>query len=263
VVWLTSQSLWALVIGCLGIAALVVVGSRIAARALVPESEREGAHTIAAPLMPALGAAFAILAALTLADEAGYLSSAQQIVATEAGDASRLAWASTIPGVRGEPIRAALRRYLLATRTYEWHGASAANGNDPRTDQALADLERVVRAEAVHPGLGTPTSTELLVSVDALTSDRRSRLAAASRHLPGLYVITLAVAGIALIANASVLTLRSRNRVALLIGGLTLVIGLSMALVFALGTPWRGSITVSGSPIDAVVHDLANGYFRS
>jgi hypothetical protein len=262
VVWLTSQSLWLLVLGCLGFAVLVAVGSRLAARAIVPISERENAHAIAAPLMPALGAAFAILAALTLANEAGYLTSAQQIVGNEAADASRLAWASTIPGVHGAPIQTALRRYLAATRRYEWHGSSAASGDDAQTDQALANLERVVRAQAVRPALGTPTSTELLAALDALTGDRRSRLAAASREPPALYVITLAVAGIALIGNASVLTLRSRTRVALLIGGLTAVIGLSMALLFALGTPWRGPITVSGNPIDDVIRNITDRYFH-
>ena len=34
-----------------------------------------------------------------------------------------------------------------------------------------------------------------------------------------------------------------------------------MALLFALGTPWRGPITVSGHPIDAVIKDLTTGYF--
>lgn len=66
----------------------------------------------------------------------------------------------------------------------------------------------------------------------------------------------------ALIANAAALTIRTRRRVAVLIGGLTVVIGLSIALLFALGTPWRGPIVVSGHPIDAVIHDLVSGYFH-
>jgi uncharacterized membrane protein len=78
-----------------------------------------------------------------------------------------------------------------------------------------------------------------------------------------MYVVTLALSAVALIANASALTLRSRARSALLIVGLVSVIGLSMGLLFALGTPWRGPIPVSGHPIDLVVRDLANGYFRS
>ena len=64
--------------------------------------------------MPALGAAFGVLIGLTLASEAGYLKSAQDIVADEAAAASRLAWAATSPGVRSEPIHVALSEYLQA-----------------------------------------------------------------------------------------------------------------------------------------------------
>jgi hypothetical protein len=64
-----------------------------------------------------------------------------------------------------------------------------------------------------RPGLATPASSELLTSLDALTNDRRARLAAASRELPVLYVAVLVVAGAALITNATLLTLRSGWRV--------------------------------------------------
>jgi len=260
-VWLTSQSLGLLVGGCLAIALLVAVGSRLAIQALVPPPDREAAHAVASPLMSPLGAAFAILAALTLANEAGYLTSAQQIVSNEAADASRLAWASTMPGVRPGPIQAAVRTYLQASRSHEWHGANAAEGDDPQTIRAVANLERVVRGEAARAELGTPTSTELLTALDSLTNDRRARLASASRQPPGFYVLTLALSGFALIAGAAALTLRARRRVSLLIGGLTVVVGLSLALILVLGNPWRGAF-VSGQPIDAVIHDLGTGYFR-
>ena len=178
----------------------------------------------------------------------------------EAADASRLAWAATSLGVDSEPIQSALLGYLLAVRAHEWNGSNAANGDDPATTHAIANLENAVRTQAARPSLGTPVSTELLASLDALTSDRRARLAAASRQLPALYVAVLLLAGAALIVNATALTLRSGRRAALLVGGLAAVIGLSLALLFALGTPWRGPITVSGQPIDAVVRDLNIGY---
>ena len=57
---------------------------------------------IAARLMPALG----VLMALTLASEAGYLKAAHDEVSAEAAAASRLAWASTSPGVDTEAIKA-------------------------------------------------------------------------------------------------------------------------------------------------------------
>jgi hypothetical protein len=261
-IWLTSLPAPVLVVGGLAAALLVAVGSRLAVRALIPTAERDVAYTVAAPLMPALGAVFALLMALTLASEAGLLASAQGIVGNEAADASRLAWAATSAGVNSAPIQSALLGYLQATRANEWHGNNAADGDDPATANALANLEDTVRTQAARSALGTPTSSELLSSLDALTNDRRARLAAASHVLPVLYVVVLALSAAALLANAAALTVRSGRRATVLVGGLVVVIGLSMALLFALGTPWRGSITVSGQPIDAVVHDLNAGYFQ-
>lgn len=259
--WLTSLPSGLLVAGWLAFALLVALGAQLAVRAVVPAGEHDQVQRVASPLMPALGAAFGVLIALTLAGEAGYLKSAQDIVAGEAAASSRLAWAATSPGVRTEPIHAALRDYLQATRATEWRGTPAAQG-DPGVAEAIATLEEVVRAEAARTELGTPTSTELLVSLDAVTSDRRQRIAAASRQIPVLYVVTLVVGGTALIANAGALGLRSSVRTSLLFVGLAVVVGLSLALLFSLGAPWRGPLVVSGHPLDAVVHDLQTDYFN-
>jgi hypothetical protein len=145
--------------------------------------------------MTALGGLFALTIALTLATEAGLLASAQGIVSNEAADASRPAWAATSAGVNPAPIQSALFSYLRATKDYEWQGRTAAEGDDAATAHALANLENVVRTQVARPGLATPTSSELLTSLDALTNDRRARLAAASRELPVLYVAVLVVAG--------------------------------------------------------------------
>jgi hypothetical protein len=124
-------------------------------------------------------------------------------------------------------------------------------------------MEHIVRTETVRPMLGTPTSTELLASLDALTTARRDRLAAASRELPALYVITLVASGVALIVNAGALTFRSSVRTSLLVAGLAVVVALCLALLFALSGAWRGPIIVSGQPIDTIVRDLHAGFFRA
>jgi hypothetical protein len=258
--WLSSLPAGVLVAGGIALALLTAFGARLVVRAVVPVSETDHVAPVAAPLMPALGAAFGVLIALTLAGEAGYLKSAQDIVADEAAAASRLAWAATSPGVRSEPIHTALRNYLQATRTSEWRDASAANG-DPDVATAISVLEQTVRAEAARSELGTPASTELLVALDALTGARRQRIAAASRELPMLYVVTLVVAGVTLIANAGALAFRSSVRTTLLVVGLAIVVGLSLALLFSLAAPWRGPLIVGGHPIDAVIADLQAGLF--
>src|SRR4051794_2273883 len=89
------------------------------------------------------------------------------------------------------PTHAALLDYLQTTRVREWEDAAAESGDDPATARATARPERSVRAEAARPELGSPASTELLVSLDSVTSGRRARIAAASRDLPALYVVTL------------------------------------------------------------------------
>jgi len=259
--WLSSLPVWTLVVGWLALALLVAVVGRLAIRALVPATEHDHVLRIASPLMPALGAAFAIFTALTLSSEAGYLRAAEGLVSDEAAAASRLAWAATNPSVRSEPIQSALRDYLQTTRAREWRGAGAASGDDPATARAIATLEREVRAEAARTELGTPASTELLVSVDAVTTIRRARIAAAAREIPALYVVTLVASGLALIVNAGALAFRSSMRTSLLVVGLASVVGLSLALLFSLSAPWRGPLTVSGHPIDAIVRDLEAGFF--
>ena len=258
--WITSRPAGLLIVVGLVAALLIAFAARAAVRAVVPVAEHEDVPRVAGPLMPAIGAVFGVLIALTLAGEAGYLKSAQDVVAGEAAAASRLAWAATSPGVRTEPIHAALVDYLDATRSDEWRDAPAEDG-DPRVAAALATLEQVVRTEAARSELGTPASTELLTSLDAVTSGRRARTAAAAREIPVLYVVTLVVSGAALVANAGALGVRSTTRTALLVVGLAVVVGLSMALLFALGGPWRGPLVVSGEAIDAVIRDLRRGLF--
>jgi hypothetical protein len=259
--WLTSRPAGLLVVGGLAVAVLVAFGARVAVRAVVPAGEYDQVNGVAAPLMPALGAAFGVFVALTLASEAGYLRSAQDIVADEAAAASRLAWAATSPGVRTAPIHAALGEYLQATRATEWRGAPAAHGSE-RVAAAIATLEQEVRTEAARSELGTPASTELLTSLDSVTSSRRQRVAAASRQIPVLYVVTLVVSGLALIVNAGALGFRSSVRTSLLVVSLAGVVGLSLALVFSLSAPWRGPLIVSGGSIDAVVSELSDGFFE-
>jgi len=260
--WLASLPVALLVTGSLVLAFAVVAISRVTTRALVPPEERDHVQAIAAPLMPALGATFAVLMALTLASEASYLRSAQDLVSTEAAQASRLAWAATSPRVDTARVQQALAGYLRATRAHEWNGGPGSERADPATALAVARLERIVRAESTRPDLGTPTSTELLTSLDAVTTTRRERLAAASRELPALYVITLIASGAALIANAGALTCRSRLRTSVLVVGLTVVVALSVALLFALTAPWDGPLVVSGGAIDAVLRDLHAGFFH-
>jgi hypothetical protein len=260
--WLASLPAGVLVAASLVLSLIAAAASRVAIQALVSPHDRDHVSAIAAPLMPALGALFAILMALTLASEANYLHSAQDIVSSETEAASRLAWAATTPGLRTASIQTALLTYVQAVRAHEWHGDAAATGNNPAVTDSISALEHAVRAEAANSALGTPSSTELLSALDSVTTNRRARISAASRQLPVLYVTTLVVSGVALIVNASALTIRATVRTSLLVTGLACVVGLSVALLFVLTAPWRGSLVVSGHSLDLIANDLQTGFFH-
>jgi hypothetical protein len=259
--WLVSAPLWVLLVGWLAVTVAAAVLGHLFVSRVVHGHEREDVRGRASPMMPALGAMFAVLTAITLSSEAGYLKSAQDGVAGEAAAASRLAWAATNRNVDTAPIHAALERYLVATRTYEWTGDGAASGDDAPTADALAELENAVRSSAADQAVGTPGSSELLTSVDEISTGRRGRLADAARDLPALYIVTLIVSGLALVANAGAIVSAVSRRAALLVASLTVVVALSLALLCALTGPFRGALAISGEPIDAVIEDLRSGFF--
>ena len=132
--WLASLPGWVLLGGWLAVALLTAAVGRSVVRAIVPEDERGDILGVVAPLMPALGATFAVLTAITLSSEAGYLKSAQDLVSAEAASASRLAWSATSPGVDSAPIQDALLDYLQVTVADEWDGDRAARGDDAADD---------------------------------------------------------------------------------------------------------------------------------
>jgi hypothetical protein len=240
-------------------AMFAVVARLVVERFLQTAEQRSHALSVAGPLMPALGAAFALLSALSLAGEASHLRTAEENVSQEGAASARLAWAATTPGVQPREIQGALGDYLVSTRTNEW-SAGNEDGN-PEARAALARLERAVRAQAGQSTVGSGPAGELLASIDAVSSARRQRLATATRGLPGLYVGVVAFSGLALIGNAAALSAFSSRRVALLITGLVAVVGLSIALLFAISAPFSGGFLVGGGPLDEVINDLHSGFF--
>src|SRR5512139_1240836 len=116
--WLADQSIGVLLVLCIGGLTLVVVLARWAGHRLYGD-KASSAAAIAQPMMPALGAAFAVLAAFAVANAATGLRSAQADVTREANAAARLAGSSTAGGEQGTVIRSDLHAYLRATAAGE------------------------------------------------------------------------------------------------------------------------------------------------
>ncbi len=256
--YLVERPAWLLVVVSLAVFSAAAVGVRSTMVRVLTGPAREQAVTVAGPLMPALGAAFGVLVAFTIGSEWVVLRAAQDDVAAEAAAAARLAWAATSPGVETGAVVGALVVYLDTAAGTEFQGDATETGS-AEAFAALGELERTVRAEATGPGVTTATSSELLASLDALTTARRDRFAAAGRRFLGLVLGLLVVSGLALVADAVALTLRFGRRVATLVAGLVAVVAMSIATILAISAPFRGSFTVLPGPIRQVVVDLDAG----
>lgn len=252
---------WLLVTASVAVYAAVAVVTRLAAERMVARARRPSVTSLVGPLTPALATLFAVLMAFTVVTEAGYLRTGQMLASEEAAAASRIAWASTDPGLDGAPIRAALDDYLETLVRVDWSGRTEGARTPPAVVRALQGLETATRVQAAAPGLASPVTTELFTALDSLTSTRRELVAESTRRIPTAYLLMLALAGAVLIVNVSVLTLATGRRGLWLTIGLVLVVSTSLALLVGVSASFAGPLRVNHSAIDRMILDLRAGVF--
>jgi hypothetical protein len=211
--------------------------------------------------MPALGAAFAVLAAFAVADAASGLREAEADVSREANAAARLAWAATAATDGGDAIQANLLAYVDETISREWRGIDQLSAGAGPAFERLVELERAVRVEAASDRLDVPQRSELLAAVDDVSGARRARFAAAEPVAAGVIWLLVLTAS-ALVINATVLTIGRERRAAAVLAGLVLVTGVSIATVVTLGAPFSGSFGASTRPLADVATDLRSDRFQ-
>jgi hypothetical protein len=226
------------------------------------EDHRRRSRDIVGPLTPALAALFSVMVAFTIVTEAGYLRTAQTVVTVEGTAASRLAWASTTPGVDGAPIRRALTDALDTMVRTDWSGRDETDRTPPAIVRSLRRLESVTRGAAVEPGTPSAVSGELLSTLDSFTSARRDVVAEATRSIPLGYLAVLVITGLALVVNVALLSLAAGRRGLALVIGVVVIVGLSIALLIGVAAPFMGPLQVNHGVLDRVLADLHGGMFR-
>ena len=214
---------------------LLAIGFRLLLQRHLAD-DRAAALTVAGPLMPALGAVFALLAATTLGAEAGSSDRPSDDVSAEAAAASRLAWASTTPGIDSEAIQADLAIYLASD---PGHGVGGRPRRvDPRRWPRSSTWSGRCGRRPAGRSWGAPRPVSCSARSTSLTSLRRQRLAHGSNQLPDGYLLVVLMSGLALVANSAALAIAQRGRVALLTAGLVIVVASSLALLVAISSPF-------------------------
>lgn len=258
--FLTGLQWWVLLAGAVVLAVLAAFGLR----SLVQHSQRhtgEDPVRHAGPLMPTLGALFAFLSAFVIATEWTSQSHAEGLVQNLAAASSRLAWAATAPGAETDRIQSALTIELRSTSTTGWVALADGRETDAVATEEFRALESSVRDSAYGPRISSPAASELLASVDELATDRRALAAASEGSLPLLLFAGLGLAGMALIANAVTLTIRSPGRTVAVVGSIVALVAIDLAIVLVLAAPFRGTLDISPTPLQQVATQIDAGWF--
>lgn len=232
--------------------------ARVVLDAVVPAESQRNLALVAAPIVPALGALFAFIAAFAINTEWGQLRDAQLAAEAEGDAAARFALVVESPGLDGPRLRRLLHDYLRHLVDDEWRRLPEGHGSEAARD-ALGALFSETRTIVADPATGVVTGTDLLGAVDALVSLRRDRLAQASRTMPPALLLLAFVSGVVLCLDVVVLSLPYGDWEGLTVGGVVVVTALALALVVTVSAPYRGTMSVDPRPLAVVADQVGSG----
>ena len=224
----------------------------------VPVDSEANLALVAGPIIPALGAMFAFLAAFAINTEWVQLRQAQNAADLEADSAARFALIAESPGLDGPMLRRDLQRYLRHVVEDEWPQLPAGRGSQ-RARDALAEIFRETREIVAAPDIGQVSGTDLLQAVDSMVSLRRDRLSLARRYMPPALLLLTFFSGVVLCLDAVLVALPHQQWVSVTVGGIVILTALALALVVAVSAPYRGTISVEVDPIAIVLDEVTQG----
>lgn len=258
---LTSLSTWVLlplvliVVGAISILIHRMIDRRIG-------ESREHAGMAAAAYMTALGSLFAILTGFLINSEFSTLREARQIVGTEAAASSRLASVTEgLPSVDASAVQVRLGRYLLDASSADWTALADGDAQDSPALLSLSELQSTVLSIASRPYVSSSTADAMDAAVADLTTSRRELIALASSEMPFQLFALSAIAGLALIANAMFVALRTSGNVTYVAVGIVVIVALDLALILGISAPFRGPFIVDNGPIVAMSEEVLDGVY--
>ncbi len=222
----------------------------------------ERAGTVAAAYMTALGSLFAILTAFLINAEYQSLRQTNTLIADESASASQLAYSTEgLPAADVERVQDLLEAYLEAVERDEWRALASDEPENSRAFTALKELKSEVFEIATSSYAPAASTDGMQEAVSSLTSTRRERVAIASQELPVALVALSALAGVALVVNALVVTLRAGPRYTVVAWGIVVVVALDLAAILGIAGPFRGAFQASRDPVASLAQELRDGRY--
>jgi hypothetical protein len=241
------------VIGAWLLLAVVVVGAaligilsvRLAGR-IVSRDTRPEHNSILSPFLTVVGLVYGALLGFTVVVGWQQFLSAEVNVSNEASTLTTM-YRQTVamPQPEQSQIRDLLRQYVDGVRGPEWGKLEF----DDITNRARGALTEMYRIAGTQPptAVSSAINQQFLSELTVLASDRSTRILDAKPRIPTLLWCSLIFGGVVLIMLTSVLRLDSSRGHMILVGSVTVLLGLLLYLVFVLDHPF-GPMGVTSEP---------------
>ena len=154
-----------------------------------------------------------------------------------------------------ERLRATLRLYLHSVIADEWPKMNRGEESDI-SNILLEAADRDVRALAVTSPRLQNIQSQMLAAMDTALADRQTRLTIDFIGINPIMWVVLVVGAYVTVAYTYLFGFDRTVMQQLMIGGLSLVVGLVLFLVMALDYPYRGSISVEPNAFNSLLRSL-------
>jgi hypothetical protein len=262
VLWLTSLPTGVVFTGIAVLMGSIAAVSHHLMMTRISPERRLGMAKTATVYITELGTLFAILTGFLISSEYSIYRQAQTSIAQETSAGTNLAYSTRpLPAVDISQIQARTALYIDAIQREDWQALSKGRLPAGETFDRMRDLQGAAYLLTAREYTPASTEWELRQAVDDLIARRKERLAIGTLTLPGLMFLLSVAAGLALIVNAVMVSLREGRYAALVAVTIVIIVALDLALIIALSAPFRGGFIVSSAPLDILRDELQQGRY--
>jgi hypothetical protein len=237
-----SLPIWLASILIVGLALVVGLGTSIGVQRLFKIRSTAEEKEVAVNLMQVVAAYVGIMIAFAGVQVWQEFSDAKAAVAHEAAAASQMYQDLTIFGQETRPARNALRAYVVSITRDEWPMLADGEGSHA-TEAALQRVFAEVGKLSPADNRAGAIYEEMLSKMNELVDYRHDRIVESQEGIP-LILWTIGLVGSLLtVAYASAFTPTRFN--VLMIGGISLALGLVFLFILTVDHPFKGEFSVS------------------
>jgi hypothetical protein len=264
--WFYSHTTWQVGTAiCLALILVPLLGLFLFHR-MVPWQHREEDTAMVGLSYALCGGLYAVMLAFVAVGTYETMDRSTTIASDEANSLGSIAFDSAgLPGDLGTHVREDVNRYIDIVTKKEWP-CQKAYRMDPRNfEEGWGQIRHIsldlASFEPATPGQGT-VKAEMEHVINELFASRRTRLLAATQHLPNA-VWQMLIFGLGLVAVYVYLFGPHSYRIHMAVTALTMLsIGLVFTLVIALDYPFRGDVSVDDDAYIGV-QEVAEHVFHS